>query len=217
MPSGFSIASISVITEMSDHSSKFCWHIAGLWLAMIQLAVGVLSLVRNMPSVFANGIKGLVIHSLIDEVFVKNGDKQHYLWRAVDQDGAVVDVLLQIRRNTAEAERFFQRVLKSSGKTPRKIMTDKLGSYGAAQREMNGSWIHDTSQYSNNRAEQSHQPTPSQERSMRRFRSMKQAQRFLNVHAAVYNLFKLGRHLTTSTNYQNLRIGAFSEWETVVT
>ena len=152
----------------------------------------------------------------IDEVFIKIGDKQHYLWRAVDQDGEVVDVLLQTRRNTAEAERFFQRVLKSSGKTPRKIMTDKLGSYGAAQREMNGSWIHDTSQYSNNRAEQSHQPTRSQERSMRRFRSMKQAQRFLNVYAAVHNLFNLGRHLTTSENYQNLRIGAFSEWETVV-
>ena len=65
-------------------------------------------------------------------------------------------------------------------------------------------------------AEASHQPTRSQERSMRRFRSMKQAQRFLNVHAAVYNLFNLGRHLTTLTNYQNLRIGAFSEWETVV-
>jgi len=115
----------------------------------------------------------------------------------------VVDVLLQTRRNTAAAKRFFQRVLKSSGISPRKIVTDKLRSYGAAQREMGGTWIHDTSQYSNNRAEQSHQPNRNRERGMKKFRSIKQAQPFLNVHATVNNLFNLGRHLTTAKNYQN--------------
>lgn len=137
----------------------------------------------------------------VDEVFIRIGGKQHYLWRAVDQDGDVVDVLLQTRRNTAAAMRFFKRILRSAGGSPRTIVTDKLRSYGAAQREMGGAWEHDTSQYSNNRCEQSLRPTRSKERSMKMFRSMKQGRRFLNVHAAVSNLFNLGRHLTTAKNY----------------
>ena len=92
----------------------------------------------------------------VDEVFIKIGGKQHYLWRAIDQDGEVVDVLLQTRRNTQAAMRFFKRILKSAGCSPHTIVTDKLRSYGAAQREMGGAWEHDTSQYSNNRCEQSH-------------------------------------------------------------
>ena len=137
----------------------------------------------------------------VDEVFIRIRGKQHYLWRAVDQDGDVVDVLLQTRRNTTAAMRFFKRILRSAGGSPRTIVTDKLRSYGAAQREMGGAWEHDTSQYSNNRCEQSRRPTRSKERSMKMFRSMKQGRRFLNVHAAVSNLFNLGRHLTTAKNY----------------
>jgi putative transposase len=152
----------------------------------------------------------------VDEVFIRIGGKQHYLWRAVDQDGEVVDVLLQTRRNTAAAMRFFKRILKSAGGSPHTIVTDKLRSYGAAQREMGGAWEHDTSQYSNNRCEQSHRPTRSKERSMKMFRSMKQGQRFLNVHAAVSNLFNLGRHLTTAKNYRKFRDNSFSEWDLVV-
>ena len=97
-------------------------------------------------------------------------------------------------------------------------MTDKLRSYGVAHRELIPETIHDTSQYANNRAELSHQPTRVRERGMRgaafrRFKSSQQAQRFLGVHAAVYNLFNLGRHLVAASHYRDLRQGAFTFWE----
>jgi putative transposase len=122
----------------------------------------------------------------IDEVFVKIDGKQHYLWRAVDQDGEVIDVYLQKRRDGAAAKRFFKRLLKAHRDEPRKIVTDKLRSYGVAHRELIPDTIHDTSQYANNRAELSHQPTRVRERGMRKFKSIVQAQRFLGVHSAVY-------------------------------
>jgi putative transposase len=134
----------------------------------------------------------------IDEVFVKIDGKQQYLWRAVDQDGDVVDVFLQVRRDAKAAKRFFKRLIKNNRGEPRKIVTDKLRSYGVAHRELIPETIHDSSQYANNRAELSHQPTRVRERGMRRFKSMKQAQRFLGVHATVYNLFNLGRHLISA-------------------
>jgi len=148
----------------------------------------------------------------IDEVFVKINGKQHYLWRAVDQDGEVVDVFLQRKRDGAAAKRFFKRLLRSHGGEPRKIVTDKLRSYGVAHHELMQDVIHDNSQYANNRAEQSHEPTRVRERVMRRFKSTGQAQRFLGAHAAVYNLFNLGRHLVRTEHYRNLREGAFAEW-----
>ena len=92
-------------------------------------------------------------------------------------------------------------------------MTDKLGSYGVAHRELIPDTIHDTSQYANNRAEVSHQPTRARERGMRRFKSAHQAQRFLGVHAAVYNLFNLGRHLISARHYRLFRQRAFASWE----
>jgi putative transposase len=152
----------------------------------------------------------------IDEVFVKINGKQHYLWRAVVQDGEVVDVYLQARRDGAAAKRFFNRLLRSHGGEPRKIVTDKLRSYGVAHRELFPEAIHDTTQYANNRAEQSHEPTRVGERGMRRFKSVRQAQRFLGAHAAVSNLFNLGRHLIRAEHYRNLRISALAEWTRVV-
>ncbi len=149
----------------------------------------------------------------IDEVFVKILGKQHYLWRAVDQDGEVVDVYLQKKRDGAAAKRFFKRLLKANRAEPRKIVTDKLRSYGVAHRELIPDAIHDTAQYANNRAEVSHQPTRVRERGMRRFKSMQQAQRFLTVHAVVYNLFNLGRHLISAKNYRILRQRAFASWD----
>jgi putative transposase len=134
----------------------------------------------------------------------------------VDQDGEVVDVYLQARRDAAAAKRFFRRLLRSHGGEPRKILTDKLRSYGVAHRELMPDVIHDTSQYANNRAEQSHEPTRVRERVMRRFKSTGQAQRFLNVHAAVYNLFNLGRHLAKAKYYRKFREGAFAEWSRAV-
>ncbi|MCH8262350.1 MAG: IS6 family transposase [Proteobacteria bacterium] len=148
----------------------------------------------------------------IDEVFVKIQGQQQYLWRAVDQDGEVVDVFLQARRDGKAAKRFFKRLLKNHHEEPRKIVTDKLRSYGVAHRELIPDTIHDTAQYANNRAEVSHQPTRVRERGMRRFKSMQQAQRFLSVHAVVYNLFNLGRHLVSAKNYRMLRQRAFASW-----
>jgi putative transposase len=152
----------------------------------------------------------------IDEVFVKINGKQYYLWRAVDQDGEVVDVYLQARRDGKAAKRFFKRLLRSHRGEPRKIVTDKLRSYGVAHRELIPEAIHDTSQYANNRAEQSHEATRVRERGMRKFKSVKQAQSFLIGHAAVQNLFNLGRHLVRAEHYRNLRVSAFAEWSRAV-
>jgi putative transposase len=152
----------------------------------------------------------------LDEVFVKINGIQYYLWRAVDQDGDVVDVLLQKRRDGEAAKRFFARLLKSNGGIPRKIVTDKLRSYNVAHRELVPDVLHDTSQYANNRAELSHQPTRVRERGMRKFKSVGQAQRFLGVHATVYTLFNLGRHLISAKNYRNFRRDAFTVWQSTV-
>jgi len=152
----------------------------------------------------------------IDEVFVKIGGKQHYLSRAVDQDGEVVDVFLQKRRDSVAAKRFFKRLLRKYRDEPRKIVTDKLRSYGVAHRELIPDTIHDTSRYANNRAELSHQTTRVRERGMRKFKSLQQAQRFLNVHAAIYNLFNLSRHLISAKNYRLLRLRAFASWKSAV-
>lgn len=152
----------------------------------------------------------------IDEVFVKINGIQHYLWRAVDQDGEVVDVLLQARRDGATAKRFFKRLLRSNGGEPRKIVTDKLRSYGVAHRELIPEAIHSTELYENNRVEQSHEATQARERGIRKFKSIRQAQRFLDAHAAVHNLFNLGRHLVRAEHYRNLRISAFTERGRVV-
>ena len=122
--------------------------------------------------------------------------KQHYLWRAVDQDGEVVDVYLQGKRDGAAAKRFFKRLLRSHGDEPRKIVTDKLRSYGVAHRELMPDVIHSTEQYESNRAEQSHEANRVRERGMwwsdiSGFKSVKQAQRFLGAHAAASNLFNI--------------------------
>jgi putative transposase len=143
---------------------------------------------------------------------VKIEGKQHYLWRAVDQDGEVIDVFLQPRRDGVAAKRFFKRLIKSNRGEPRQIVTDKLRSYGVAHRELMADVIHDTSQYANNRAELSHQPTRAREGGMRRFKWPRQAQRFLSIHATVYNLFNLGRHLASAIHYRLLRQGAILSW-----
>jgi len=161
---------------------------------------------------FGAGTKATAILFFIDEVFVKIQGKQYYLRRAVDQDGDIVNVFLQRRRDGKAAQHFFKRLLRTSGSEPRRIVTDKLRSYGVAHRELIPDTIHDTSQYSNNRAEFSHQSTRARERGMRRFKSTHQAQRFLSTHAAVYNLFNLGRHLISAKHYRVFRQRAFASW-----
>ena len=152
----------------------------------------------------------------IDGVFIKINGKLHYLWRAVDQDGEVVDVYLQAKRDGSAAKRFFRRLLRSHGGEPRKIVTDKLRSYGVAHRELIPDTIHSTEQCENNRPEQSHEATRVRERGMRKFKSTSQAQSFLGTHAAVSNLFNLGRHLVYAEHYRDLRMSAFGEWSRAV-
>ena len=151
----------------------------------------------------------------IDEVFVKIGGRRQYLWRAVDQDGDVIDILVQARRDRRAAERFLRKLMKGQGCEPRRLVTDKLGSYRAAHRVVMPSVVHDTGRYANNRAEVSHQPTRQRERQMRRFKSRGQAQRFLSVHGIVQNLFRVGRHLLRAANARLFRTRALATWTEV--
>ena len=151
----------------------------------------------------------------LDEVFVTLQGHQQYLWRAVDEDGDVLDILVQPRRNRHAAVRFFRKLLKNQRHVPRRLITDKLRSYSAACRAVMPSVLHCTDQYANNRAEVSHQPTRQRERQMRRFKSVAQLQRFASVHGIVQNLFRVGRHLLRSAHHRLLRTRAFVEWDAV--
>ena len=151
----------------------------------------------------------------LDELFVKIQGRRHYLWRAVDQDGDVIDILVQSRRDRRAATRFFRKLLKDQGRAPRRLVTDKLRSYAAAHRAVMPLVVHSTQQYENNRAEVSHQPTRQREAQMRRFKSAGHAQRFLSVHGPVQNLFRVGRHLLRAAHHRLLRTRAFVEWDAV--
>ncbi len=152
----------------------------------------------------------------LDEVFVTIRGQRQYLWRAVDQDGDLIDILVPSRRNRRAAEKFFRKLLKGQGCEPMRVVTDKLRSYLAAHRRVMPSVPHDTTQYANNRAEVSHQPTRRRERQMQRFNSAGQAQRFLVVHGLVQNLFRVGRHLLRAVNHRLFRQHAFVQWHEVV-
>jgi len=151
----------------------------------------------------------------LDEVFIKIHGEHVYLWRAVDQDGDTIDLLVQKWRNKQAAKRFFQKLLKGQCTSPRRIVTDKLKSYSAALREIMPAVPHCSDRYANNRAEVSHEPTRQRERLMREFKSIGQAQRFLTVHAEVGNLFRIGRHLIKSHHYRELRSRSYFEWQQV--
>jgi len=151
----------------------------------------------------------------LDELFVNIQGRQQYLWRAVDQDGDVIDILVQSRRDRRAAKRFFRKLLKGQGCVPRRLITDKLRSYAAAHRTVLPSVVHSTTRYENNRAEVSHQPTRQRERQMRRFKSAKHAQRFLSVHGLVLNLFRVGRHLLRAAHYRVLRTRSLLMWDEV--
>jgi transposase-like protein len=125
----------------------------------------------------------------LDEVFIRINGEQHYLWRAVDQYGVVLDILVQDRRNAAAAKRFFKRLLRELRYKPRRLITDGLRSYGVAKRDVLPEVRHRQSRYLNNRAENSHQPTRRRERQMQRFKSSAQAQRFLSAHGIIYGHF----------------------------
>lgn len=151
----------------------------------------------------------------LDEVFLKINGVTHYLWRAVDQHGIVLDVLVQPKRDRFAAMRFFRKLLRATGRKPRVIITDKLRSYGAAKRVVMPRVAHRQHRYLNNRAENSHQPTRERERRMRRFKSGEHAQRFLEVHGIIASHFRPRRHLLSAADYRHIRSKRFSIWNEV--
>ena len=152
----------------------------------------------------------------LDEVFLKIDGKQVYLWRAVDAEGEVLDVLVQKRRNKHAALKLMRKLLKKYGFIPERFITDNLGSYGAAARDLGIEKHHERGRWRNNRAENSHQPTRRRERKMRGFKSQGSAQRFLSTHAAIYNTFNVQRHLTSASTHRAFRTSAMNTWDTAV-
>ncbi|MGP3691332.1 IS6 family transposase [Streptomyces sp. IBSNAI002] len=151
----------------------------------------------------------------LDEVFIKIRGVQKYLWRAVDADGNVLDILVQNRHDKVAARRFFRRLLTTTGQVPRVIITDKLRSYGAAHREVMPSVEHRSHKGLNNRAENSHQPTRQRERTMKGFRSVGGAQRFLSAFTGISPHFRPHRHLMTAGRYRFEMRGRFTIWNQI--
>ncbi|EFH80768.1 IS6 family transposase [Ktedonobacter racemifer] len=151
----------------------------------------------------------------LDEVYLKINGKIHYLWRAVDQYGNVLDILVQSRRNKQAAKKFFRKLLKGLQYVPRVIITDKLASYAAAKKEILQSVEHRQHKGLNNCAERSHQPTRQRERTMRRFKSPGQAQRFLSAFGPILDHFRLKRHRLTARDYCALIRDRFLAWNEV--
>jgi len=151
----------------------------------------------------------------MDEVVLMIAGVKHWLWRAVDQTGTVLDILVQSRRDTRAAKRLMRKLLKRQGRAPRVMITDKLASYGAAKRQVMPSVEHRKHKGLNNRAEDSHQPTRQRERQMKRFKSPGQAQRFLSAHDGINNLFHLCHHRVPATQYRAARTQAFQVWAEV--
>ncbi|MCA1705701.1 MAG: IS6 family transposase, partial [Actinobacteria bacterium] len=151
----------------------------------------------------------------LDEVFIKINGKTHYLWRAVDQDGNVLDILVTSRRDTKAATRFFRKLLKGLEYVPRVLVTDKLASYGVARRRLIPGVEHRRSKYLNNRAENSHQPTRARERAMKKFTSPGGAQRFLSAFSGISPHFRTRRHLLHAQEYRREMANRFSIWNEV--
>jgi putative transposase len=151
----------------------------------------------------------------LNEVFVKINGERKYLWRAVDQDGNVLDILVQSRRDKDAARRFFRKLMKKTRSVPRVIVTDKLRSYGAAHREVMPSVEHRSHKGLNNRAENSHQPTRQRERAMKGFRSVGAAQRFLSAFSGISPHFRPSRHLMTATEHRLEMTIRFTIWDQI--
>ena len=149
----------------------------------------------------------------LDEMVIVIRGKRHWLWRAVDNEGEVLDFLVQPKRNTKAALRLMRLLLKKQGIAPTRITTDKLRSYPAAFRAVGLTAEHITDKRANNRGENSHQPVRRRERKQQRFKSPGSAQCFLNIQSAVYNTFYLQRHLLRRAHLKKFRTDAFNEWE----
>src|ERR671932_499007 len=157
----------------------------------------------------------IICDQSIDEVFLTIHGVRHYLWRAVDQDGHVLDILVQSRRNKQAAKKFFRKLLKGLTYVPRVIITDKLKSYGAAKRDILPDVEHRQHRYLNNRAENSHQPTRQRERTMRRFKSARHVQRFLAAYGPIAAHFRPKRHRLSAAHYRQRRQQRFQTGQEV--
>jgi putative transposase len=153
----------------------------------------------------------------LDEVFLTINQERHYLWRAVDQEGNVLDILVQRRRDKQAAKKFFRKLLKGLTYVPRVIITDKLKSYEAAKREILPGVEHRQHRYLNNRAENSHQPTRQRERCLQRFKSPGHAQRFLSAYGTISQHFRLRRHRLAALTYRQEMQKRFQSWREVTT
>jgi len=152
----------------------------------------------------------------LDEVYLKIDGRMLYLWRAVDAEGEVLDVLVQSKRNKHAALKLMRKLLKKYAFVPERLVTDDLRSYGAAVRDLRIESRHERGRWKNNRVENSHQPTRRRERKMQRFKSAGSAQKFLSIHAAVYNTFNVQRHLASAQTHRTLRAVAMSTWREAV-
>jgi putative transposase len=152
----------------------------------------------------------------LDEMVVRIAGKRMYLWRAVDHEGEVLDMLVQRRRDKRAALRLMRKLLRKQGFAPKLLTTDKLGSYGSAFRHLRLACPHEQGLRANNRAENSHQVVGRRERKMQRFKSARSAQRFLSIHAAVHNTFNLQRHLISRSTLRAFRAEAVVQWQDAV-
>ena len=151
----------------------------------------------------------------LDEVFTKINGRMVYLWRAVDDEGTVLDIVVQSRRNKKAAMRLLRKLLKNNGVKPQRIVTDRLGSYRAALKDLNMRHVHDVGGRKNNRAENSHLPIRRRERKAQKFRSIKTAQKQLSSYGQIYNLFNYQRHLISRKILKQFRHEAQTEWNVV--
>jgi putative transposase len=151
----------------------------------------------------------------LDEVYVKINGEMHYLWRAVDHEGEVLESFASKTKDKAAALKFIKRAMKRHG-NPRSIVTDHLRSYGAALDEIGNADRREVGRWLNNRAENSHQPFRRRERAMLRFRRMKTLQKFASVHGTVHNHFNQERHLTDRQTYKANRSAALAEWKSLI-
>jgi transposase-like protein len=150
----------------------------------------------------------------LDEMVVRIRGKRMFMWRAVDKEGEVQDVLVQKRRIKAAAPKLLRKLLKTQGFVPDAVITDGLPSYGAAMRELGCKDRHRPGRLrDNNRVENSHLPVRRRERKMQRFKSQGQAQRFVSTHSAIYNNFNIQRHLISRGTLRHFRASAMKEWK----
>ena len=185
--------------DVSHESVRFWWHRFGPIFA---------SEIRKRR---IDGMKSSQWRWHLDEMFVKINGERHYLWRAIDHEGEVLESFVTKKRDRKAALKFLKKTMRRNGR-PNAIVTDLLRSYGAALKAIGAENLQETGQWLNNRAENSHLPFRRRERAMQRFRRMRSLQMFVSVHASVQNHFNQERHLYSRQNFKLNRAAALAEW-----